>query len=139
MTTDIEAAYLKTIFQFKNLINTKFGRGKKHVLGLTDLLILRGIADEQSSVEISLDLQLTKAAVSQCTTTLEKRGLITRTTDAKNRRNLVLALTPEGEKQLKETSDDFSYAFVAFVNEMGASDLEKLLSLMRKMVSILDE
>lgn len=137
MTADLRGTYLKTIFQFKNLINTEFGRGKRHVLSLTDLLILQGIADGQSSVEIAADLRITKGAVSQCTTALAKKELITRTIDETNRRNLTLALTETGRARLAETSSEFDAAFGTFVKQMGAEDLKQLLKLMNQMSMII--
>ncbi|WP_125709600.1 MarR family winged helix-turn-helix transcriptional regulator [Lacticaseibacillus porcinae] len=139
MTDDIKMTYLKTIFQFKNLINTEFGRGKQHVLSLTDLLILQGIQAGKSSVEIATDLRITKAAVSQCTTALAKKGLITRTTDPENRRNLTLALTDEGVAQLNSTDAEFDQAFSGFVDEMGETELRQMLKLMDKMSTIIGE
>ena len=139
MTDDIKMTYLKTIFQFKNLINTEFGRGKQHVLSLTDLLVLQGIQAGQSSVEIATNLHITKAAVSQCTTALAKKGLITRATDPENRRNLSLALTDEGSVQLKLTDAEFDQAFNGFVDEMGETELRQMLKLMDKMSTIIGE
>lgn len=139
MTDDIKMTYLKTIFQFKNLINTEFGRGKQHVLSLTDLLILQGIQAGQSSVEIATDLRITKAAVSQCTTALAKKELITRKTDPENRRNLTLALTDEGIAQLKMTNAEFDQAFDGFVHDMGEGELRQMLMLMDKMTKIIGE
>lgn len=139
MTEDIKMSYLKTIFQFKNLINTEFGRGKQHVLSLTDLLILQGIQAGKSSVEIATDLRITKAAVSQCTTGLAKKGLITRATDPDNRRNLSLALTEEGVAQLKLTNTEFDQAFNGFVDEMGETELRQMLKLMAKISTIIGE
>ncbi|WP_125571466.1 MarR family winged helix-turn-helix transcriptional regulator [Lacticaseibacillus songhuajiangensis] len=129
--------YLKTIFQFKNLINTEFGHGKQHALSLTELLIMQGIAQQQSSVAIASDLHITKAAVSQCTTGLDRKGLITRTTDPQNRRNLSLTLTETGRTQLAQTNHEFDAAFATFVQDMGVTDLEQLLSLMQKMTTII--
>ena len=139
MTEDIKMSYLKTIFQFKNLINTEFGRGKQHVLSLTDLLILQGIQAGKSSVEIATDLRITKAAVSQCTTALAKKELITRTPDPENRRNLTLALTDDGVAQLKMTNDEFDQAFDGFVDDMGEGELRQMLMLMAKMTKIIGE
>lgn len=131
--------YLKTIFQFKNLINTEFGHGKQHALSLTELLIMQGISQQQSSVTIASDLHITKAAVSQCTASLDKKGLITRTVDPQNRRNLSLALTAAGRTQLEQTNAEFDGAFATFVQDMGATDLEQLLSLMQKMTTIIGQ
>lgn len=137
MAEDLKTMYLKTIFQFKNLINTEFGRGKQRVLSLTDLLIMQGIADQQSSAAIAADLRLTKAAVSQCTSALAKKGFITRTIDPDNRRNLTLTLTDVGQEQLATTNAEFDTAFTDFVNDMGESDLQQMLALMKRMSTII--
>lgn len=138
MAEDLKTTYLKTIFQFKNLINTEFGRDKQHTLSLTDLLVMQGIDNGQSSVEIASNLHITKAAVSQCTTTLAKKNLITRSVDVKNRRNLTLALTNEGHMQLATTSEEFNTAFKLFVKQMGKEDLIQLLRLMDQMSTIIE-
>lgn len=139
MTNKMKTEYLKTIFQFKNLINTEFSRGKKQVLRLTDLLIMQGIMAGQSSSEIASDLRLTKAAVSQSVTALVKKKFIIRAIDPENRRHLSLALTPAGKEQLMITNAEFDTAFEAFVHEMGAADLKQLLTLMQKMTTLIEK
>ncbi|CAJ1188088.1 MarR family winged helix-turn-helix transcriptional regulator [Companilactobacillus nantensis] len=139
MNNQLKEEYLKTIFHFKKVINTEFGHNKKDVLSLTDLLIMQCIVDGKNSVTIANELGLTKAAVSQGTTSLEKKNLITRDIDPDNRRNLTLTLTKEGTHQLNATNDAFDMAFAEFVKDMGNNNLEQLLKLMRKMTSIIDE
>lgn len=139
MANELKNDYLKTIFRFKNLINTEFGRGKTHVLSLTDLLIMQGIANNQSSVLIAQDLKLTKAAVSQCVNSLDKKGLIKRNSDPNNRRSLLLELTPDGQASLNATNVEFDAAFANFTDEMGTASLKNLLELMNQMVAIIDE
>ena len=135
--TTLKQDYLETIFDFKKLINTEFGRGKSDSLSLTDLLMLEGIKNGESSIELSNRLNLTKAAVSQNTTSLEKRNLITRTINPENRRNVILKISEKGNRLVQQTNNSFDDAFAKFVSEMGESDLETLLSLMKQMSTII--
>ena len=137
MPNSLKPDYLKTIFQFKNLINTHFGRDKAHMLSLTDLLIMQGIADQQSSVTISQNLHVTKGAISQSINNLAKRGFVTRDVDPDNRRQVLLTLTTAGQDELKVTNEAFDSAFDQFVDEMGAQELTELLALMKRMTAIL--
>lgn len=139
MSNQLKSDYLNTIFHFKNLINTTFGRDKDHLLSLTDLLILQGIGDHQSASVISHNLTVTKGAISQSINSLTKRGYVERAIDPDNRRNMLLSLTDDGQTALKSTNQEFDQAFEKFVTEMGEQDLVTLLRLMKQMTGILTD
>lgn len=136
MNEELKANYLQTIFQFKNLLNGKL-TDKSWTLSLNELLILESIQQGANLTEIREKLAVTKAAISQSLSSLEKKGYILRETDTANRRQVIVRLTSEGLSALTETAVKFDENFQAFVGEFGADRLAQLLELMERMMELL--
>lgn len=78
-------------------------------------------------------LAVSKAAISQMLSSLEKRGLIIRKIDSKNRRNLVLILTEAGKVALQEKRADVEYRISEIICAMGEPETAQFAELIEKL------
>lgn len=76
---------------------------------------------------------MSKAAVSQMLSSLEKRCYLIRETDRANRRNLIVSLTPAGQTILQEKDKEADARFTKIVTEMGEADTLEFIRLITKM------
>lgn len=137
MTTELKTEFLQTIFQFKNLINGSLGSPKDWQITLTEFLVLQKISDGKNLATIREDLRITKAAISQTLSALEKKNFLTRETNPQNRRQLIVKLTVLGNDVLAQTSKTFNQGFDIFVGEMNEQNLQQMLDQMQRMIEVL--
>ena len=78
-------------------------------------------------------LSITKAAVSQILSSLEKRGLLIRNTDPSNRRNLILTLTFAGKAVLEEKDMEVDTRIGEIIRALGEDEAKQLTYLITKM------
>ena len=138
MDIELKKNYLQTIFQFKSLINGSLS-GKNWKVSFNEFLVMQGIEQGKTMTEIREELFVTKAAISQNLSSLEKKGYLTREINLENRRQIIVNLTHEGFAVLMETNDTFDGGFKDFVEKMGAENLEQMLKQMNRMIELLGE
>lgn len=84
-------------------------------------------------------LKGSKSATSKTLHNLEKKGYIERKIDTKDKRNIYVKLTKEGEKILLDARNRMEKFSERVIERMGVSDSEHLLRLMRKLYIIMEE
>ena len=94
---------------------------------------MKRVSETASLTEIREYLSITKAAVSQMLSSLEKRGFLTREIDRENRRNLIVFLTPAGQQILQVKDNEADSRFAKIITEMGESDTLEFIRLITKM------
>ena len=110
------------------------------------LTILKSIednsTDSQSNTymfELQEELGITKGAISQIVSNLEKKGYLTREVDKSNRRKLVLTLTPEGRDALCQAYDEFDKLLSIFLSRLGDDDTREATRLFNRFADIAKE
>lgn len=89
--------------------------------------------------EIGRELYLSKPAISQTLNSLEKKGYITREIDKDDRRKIMVTLTPEGDRKLKEGMRCFDQELNKTLEQFGAENTKKLIELLGYLVTMLEE
>ena len=79
-------------------------------------------------------LDVSMPAVSKMLRNLEEKRLICRWTDPKNRRNVYVKLTEEGERVVSEASEHERIRIRQIAEALGEEDLEHLLRIMNKLM-----
>ena len=91
------------------------------------MLVIKNKIDTNAT-EIAKQLGLTKGAVSQTVSRLEKKGIIVKTKDPYNKNELTLSLTPFGKKAYKlceSTQASFIGAHDGYLEKLSVSWNEK--------------
>lgn len=146
MNIDLKTQLIHSIFQFKKLASTGFGMDiadNKNEINMSELILMNGIAnntvDSENNIGIS-DVQrylsVSKAAVSQMLSSLEKKGYINRDIDKNNRRNLVITLTPNGRRILDNQYDNFSDKLGKIISHLGENDVMQMITIVNRMIEI---
>lgn len=79
-------------------------------------------------------LHISKAAVSQMLSSLEKKGLITREPDPENRRTIIVNLTDEGRAAIDAIEHRFDKHIRAVIERVGEDDTREIIRLIYKFV-----
>ena len=72
-------------------------------------------------------LSVSKAAVSQMLSSLEKRGYLTREVDGSNRRNIIVVLTEEGRVVFEKKNEEFYRRFGSVIECVGKENVAHFL------------
>jgi DNA-binding MarR family transcriptional regulator len=143
MDTGLKKQYIQVLFRFR-----KVGLASPKISGvnMTELFVMAGISNDISldkkSVnmsEIQCNTHITKAAISQMFSSLEKRGYVIRETDRSNRRKITVELTPEGERIISEAQREVDKMLDETLSRLGEQKARQLISLLNELSDILDE
>lgn len=132
----LSSDFLHALFVLKSLLGTQFSKSAKtdtHSLSMAEYVLLKQLTETASLTEIRKYLSMSKAAVSQMLSSLEKRCYLIRETDRANRRNLIVSLTPAGQTILQEKDKEADARFTKIVTEMGEADTLEFIRLITKM------
>jgi len=150
MQQEAKDSLLRSMFRFKQIDNTIHPIILK-LLGVNDISmseigLLKGIEhntpegeDNTYMSEMPLNLFITKAAVSQMLTSLEKKGYINRMTDSRNRRKQILTLTEAGREMVKKSDECFEIVNERIFSAMGEDEVVEMTVLFNRFADILDE
>jgi homoprotocatechuate degradation regulator HpaR len=94
----------------------------------------RGATDATGLAEVSL---LHAPSVTRILKDLEERGLVTRQADPGDRRRTVIALSPEGQKTVKESLRRMVRILREYSDRFGAERLERLMTELRAMSAVI--
>lgn len=123
------------------VMGTNFNRAHKEGMSATQFLVL-GLVEEAGIDEpatigwIANRLNLDPATVVRTVDSLEKRGLLTRRRDTKDRRQVFLELTEEGHTVQKSSHQDFTARLSGIFRNMSAEGREALLSGLREFITV---
>jgi DNA-binding MarR family transcriptional regulator len=143
MDEDFKEKFLLSMFRFR-----KTGLelpGKKDV-NLTELFVLGSISKKAfikgktvNLSEIQEQFHITKGAISQMFTSLEKRGYIIRETDRTNRRRITVELTAEGTKTIDDAEKRVTTMLDILLDRLGEEKARQLVLLLDELLDITDE
>lgn len=89
--------------------------------------------------ELNQFLKGSKSATSKMLRNLEEKGYIKREIDSKDKRNVIIKLSPKGEQILLESKKLMEEHSSRIIERMGVADSEHLLHLLRKLYEIMEE
>ena len=149
MEQNLEVQLVQSIFQFKRLINSGLGMDatdNKNSLNMAELILMSGVANNTANSEgnvgmsdIRSYLQVTKGAVSQMLSSLEKKGFINRDINKSNRRNLIVTLTAEGRQILERQYGEFSDRLEKIISRLGEDDVRQMIAIVNRMIEITND
>jgi len=105
------------------------------------LIVLNLIHDEPqlTTSELAHRLNITKSAVSQTLNALEQRGMITRTINPSNRRELTIGLTQMALDYIQKVEQVELAIIAKYYSRLSLNDLNQLRDIYRKLESIVLE
>ncbi|MFZ2257189.1 MAG: transcriptional regulator [Clostridiaceae bacterium] len=143
MDKNLKEDYIQCLFRFKK---SGFGFPKSSELNMKELFVMAGLTNNIYGVDTSVDLSevqshthITKAAISQMFSSLEKRGYVIRETDKTNRRKITVVLTPEGEAVLKRAKEETEVSLDEMLLRLGTENAKQLITLITQLSDIADE
>ena len=149
MEQNLEVQLVQSIFQFKRLINSGLGMDatdNKNSLNMAELILMSGVANNTANSEgnvgmsdIRSYLQVTKGAVSQMLSSLEKKGFINRDINKSNRRNLIVTLTAEGRQILERQYGEFTDRLEKIISRLGEDDVRQMITIVNRMIEITND
>lgn len=104
-----------------------------------ELLILKSImtGGDITSAEISGMFSVSKAAVSQFVSSLEKRGYLRRRLSDKDRRRVYFDITDAGVELVRSTDEYIAESINIVKNRLGENDYNTMIELLKKTTTIL--
>jgi len=147
---EINDYLISSIFRFKNVaksLRTKLNSCLAgYDIGIAELTLMRAIVDNaldsDANVNIS-DIQgylfVTKGAVSQMLGSLEKKGYISRDINKKNRRKLIITLTPTGEELLIKLDGKLEKLLSAVIVQVGTDNAMQAISVINNFADAVEQ
>ena len=137
MTTDF-LRFLDLAERVVNLAQTRLkALGSTHGLQLVHVQILNYLAAanrySNTPLAVAEYLGLTKGTVSQSLILLEEKGFLARAPDARDRRVVRLALTPEGEAVVKAVEGEGAHRLQARAGDLPEHLLADLTQVLRRL------
>jgi len=97
-------------------------------------------SDKNTSVSDIQDfLFITKAAVSQMFSSLEKKGYLNREIDKRNRRKLIVTLTPKGHEVLSHMEEKGVTLLKEIISRLGEDDTKQLIEIFDRFADIVED
>jgi MarR family transcriptional regulator, 2-MHQ and catechol-resistance regulon repressor len=97
---------------------------------ILELLLHRGA---QPVNEIGRRIDLTSGSITTAVDRLEARGLVTRSSDASDRRTRLVSLTPQGEARISQAFSEHKDAMDRAASGLSKAEQNTLLALMKKL------
>ncbi|EHC4728814.1 MarR family transcriptional regulator [Listeria monocytogenes] len=92
-----------------------------------------GISDVKEFLSVS------KPAVSQMLSSLEKKGFLVRDVDKNNRRNVIVTLTDTGREVLSVELENFNIKLKKIISHLGEDDVKQMIEIVNRMILITNE
>ena len=110
----------------------------------SEIHVLLSIEDKQSTnaTKLATKLGISKSAVSQTISRLEKKGVIIKDKDPYNKNELILSLTAFGDKafaQYKKKQAANRLHFNQYLNTLSEDDSEVINNFLQKVTGMLDQ
>ncbi|HBL83971.1 MAG: hypothetical protein A2Y17_00100 [Clostridiales bacterium GWF2_38_85] len=143
MEQDIKKQFIYALLRFKK-VGMTYSNGND--IRMSEVFVMKNIEKNSNCSnaninvsDIQNDLHITKPAVSQMLSNLEKKGYISREIDTKDRRKISVIITPEGQKILKQSCDNTDRMLGKLVERFGVDNTKQLTELFTKLVDIFED
>ncbi len=115
-------------------------------LDLTTLSLMKSIEDNSPDSDHNIymfdlqdELRISRGAISQIASNLEKKGYLVRETDKNNRRKQIVTLTSEGREAMRQSDAEFDEMLTAFLTQLGEHDAHEMVRLFNRFADIAEE
>lgn len=115
-------------------------------LDLTTLSLMKSIEDNSLDSDHNIymfdlqdELRISRGAISQIASNLEKKGYLVRETDKNNRRKQIVTLTSEGREAMRQSDAEFDKVLTAFLTQLGEHDAHEMVRLFNRFADIAEE
>ncbi|MDR1363964.1 MAG: MarR family transcriptional regulator, partial [Spirochaetaceae bacterium] len=105
----------------------------------TLLYYIKEHGGDLSGEKLRNELSVTKPAVSQMLSCLEKKGFLTREINKENRRRIVLSLTEKGTEFIEKTQRETEERLEGIIKRFGENETHSLIELINRFLSIMEE
>ncbi|MDR3242679.1 MAG: MarR family transcriptional regulator [Clostridiales Family XIII bacterium] len=143
MDSNLKEQYIQVLFRFKK---AGLDFPKVSDVNMTELFVMAGISENAfcgdksvNMAEIQSSIYITKAAISQMFTSLEKKGYVVRETDRSNRRKITVELTDAGSKILEGAKKQADQMLEQTLSRLGEENAWRLITLLNRLSDIFDE
>lgn len=102
-------------------------------IGAQDLPGERSVSDLHDKARFSM------SAVSQSLASLERKGYVTRSMSAQDRRKITVSLTPEGEAFLRRIDERMDQTMQRVVERYGEADMWRLMEQVQRLLSVMEQ
>lgn len=104
-------------------------------LGRSDFGVLEALLHKGPLAvhELGAKVLLTSGSITTAIDRLERRGLVTRGSDLRDRRTRIIRLTQAGRKTIRAAFQDHVQAMEQALSHLGSKDRETLLKLLRRL------
>ena len=137
MGKEVNRELLHSLFRLKSTLNTEFVKGASSVvkdISLPEYVLMKEIAENRGDLTaIGEYLSVSKSAVSQMLSSLEKKGYLTRRINVRNRRNIVVRLTRAGRVALRKQSDEFDERYENIVKDLDEGEVNKIIEIINRL------
>jgi len=135
---------LDTIRDIRKVMRTHFQKKmKEHDIDVTiemlEVLYILWAKDSINQQEIVDKTNRNKASITSLIDNMTRRKLVQRNADPNDRRNNLVALTPEGEKYQKKLKPLLEEFYTSFQVDISSKDMHSTLSVLEKIYQKLTE
>lgn len=140
--SELQEQLARTIFSFRKLklnykMDCEIHPGEMHAM----MKILCHSGKSTQNVlysELQEDLSVTKSAISHMFNSLETKGYITREIDRKDRRKVLVTLTPRGEELLVDMKKRSDESFCKLSSRFGEEKIKQLIVLLNEFSEVME-
>lgn len=143
LDNELKKKFMQAIFRFRK---SGMDFPKMADINMTEFFVMNGLSKNIFGQDQSVDLSqvqchthVTKAAISQMFTSLEKRGYIIRETDKSNRRKITVTLTQQGKEILALSQRAADKTLDEILFRLGEDKARQLVCLLSELSDISDE
>lgn len=115
-------------------------------LDLTTISLMKSIEDNSRDSDHNIymfdlqdELRISRGAISQMASSLEKKGYLVRETDKNNRRKQIVTLTAEGREAMQQAEAEFDTVLTVFLTRLGEDDTHEMVRLFNRFADIAEE
>ena len=129
----------ETMHKFRNLFQSMPFENLSHgEFFLLNVLKSNSESECIGVMKLAEDMGISGPAVSRTLGNLEKRGLINRNIDTENRRNIIVSISDDGEKVLKQAHRAVELFMENVIEQMGEENVREMSRLMKTMCETIE-
>ena len=143
MDRELKEEYIHALFRFKRM---GMNMPQLSDVSMAEIVIMKDIAKtsdcphhNMSVQDMQSKLHITKSAISQMMSSLEKKGYIEREIDKSDRRKILSTLTPTGENVLKGAKKHADQRLETIISRFGKENTKQLIVLLNKLSDIAED
>ena len=125
---------IRAVYLHSRKLNQSYSLTGPQALVLKEIVARKRI----SPGELAKQISLSQATITDIVKRLEKRGLVTRVRDAKDRRKILLEITKDGKALIKAAPQLLQEQFIERLSKLEDWEQTLLLSSLQRVASLMD-